>query len=304
MLKKIYLWLTSTEPSSLWQAKFCNFFHILMLLFKYKITRYGIIIIFLLIVTAIFASWLAPYPPNQQCLENSLQPISIQHWFGTDELGRDILSRIIYGSRYTVYVIAWVTLIVMPIGLIIGITAGLAGGLIELFLMRVIDIFLAFPKLILALALVAALGPGINNAIFAIILTAWAPYARLIRAHTLTIVNSEFILAIKLQGASQLRILFKHILPLCFEPILIKASLDMSGFILTIAGLGFLGLGAQPPAPEWGAMIATGKSYILEQWWLITFPGLAIAIVSIGFNLLGDGLRDIFDPRHAINFSG
>lgn len=304
MIKNFYMWITSSEPKSLLQAKFCNFYHTWVLLLRYKVTRLGLIIIFLFLLTATFAPWLAPYFPNEQLLEDSLQPMSMCHWFGTDELGRDILSRVIYGSRYTVYIVTCVTGIVVPVGLIIGIISGYVGGIVDKLFIRVIDIFLAFPKLILALALVAALGPGINNAIFAIILTAWAPYARLVRAQTLSFAKSEFIWAVRLQGASNMRILFKHILPLCLNPIIIKVSLDMSGFILSVAGLGFLGLGAQPPIPEWGAMIATGKSYILEQWWLITFPGLAIATVSMGFNLLGDGLRDILDPRHTINVAG
>lgn len=297
MLNKFYLWLTNDEPTSLWQAKFCNWYRVCILLVTYKTTCLGLVVILLLVLVAIFASWLAPYLPDEQVLIQRLQPISMQHWFGTDELGRDILSRVIYGSRYALYVVGLVTGMVVPMGLAIGIIAGYVGGIIDKILMRIIDIFLAFPKLILALAFVAALGPGINNAIFAIILTAWAPYARLARAQTLSIAKSEFICAIKLQGASSLRILIKHILPLCLNTIIIQASLDMSGFILAVAGLGFLGVGAQPPMPEWGAMIATGREYILEQWWLITFPGTAIVMVSVGFNLLGDGLRDIFDPR-------
>jgi peptide/nickel transport system permease protein len=270
-------------------------------LVKYKTTRLGLIIIGILLLVALLAPWLAPYCPDEQLLTARLQPMSMQHWFGTDELGRDIFSRVIYGSRYALYVVTLVTIMVVPLGLLFGVIAGYSGGWLDTVLMRVIDVFLAFPKLILALAFVAALGPGINNAILAIIITAWAPYARLARAQTLAITNSEFIWAIKMQGAGKLRILCKHIMPLCLNAIIVQASLDMSGFILSVAGLGFLGLGAQPPMPEWGAMIATGREYILEQWWLITFPGLAIAIVSVGFNLLGDGLRDIFDPRHAVH---
>lgn len=302
MFKTRYHWLNSEYPTSLAQARICSWYRILVLLIKYNTTRIGLFILLLLITIAMLASWLAPYSPEQQMLTARLQAISVQHWFGTDELGRDIFSRVIYGSRYALYVVGFVTILVVPIGLIIGILAGYWGGIIDKILMRFIDIFLAFPKLILALAFVTALGPGINNAIIAIVFTAWAPYARLARAQTLFIANTEFITAVKLQGASNSRILFKHILPLCLSAIIIQASLDMGGFILAVAGLGFLGVGAQPPMPEWGAMIATGREYILEQWWLVTFPGAAIAIVSIGFNLLGDGLRDIFDPRHAVNY--
>jgi peptide/nickel transport system permease protein len=257
----------------------------------------GIAIIVGLIILAIFAPWITPYAPDEQLLTAGLQPISMQHWFGTDELGRDILSRIIFGSRYTLYIVVLVTLISTPIGLIIGTTSGYFQGWLDNFFMRITDIFLSFPKLILALAFVAALGPGLNNAILAISLTAWAPYARIARAQTLPIAKCEFICALKLQGASNSRIILKHILPLCTNAIIVQVSLDMSGFILAAAGLGFLGVGAQPPLAEWGAMIASGREFFLDQWWLITFPGAAIAIVSLGFNLLGDSLRDILDPR-------
>ena len=302
MFNTCWQWLNAEYPASLIQARLCSWYRILILLIKYNTTRIGLLILLLLVAIALLAPWLAPYSPEQQMLTARLQGMNIQHWFGTDELGRDIFSRVIYGSRYALYVVGLVTIMVVPVGLIVGLVAGYFGGVVDKVLMRIIDVFLAFPKLILALAFVAALGPGINNAIIAIVFTAWAPYARLVRAQTLFIANSEFITAIKLQGASNSRILFKHILPLCISAIIVQASLDMSGFILSVAGLGFLGLGAQPPMPEWGAMIATGREYILEQWWLVTFPGIAIAIVSIGFNLLGDGLRDIFDPRHVINY--
>ena len=300
MIKNFSIWFTAMQPHSLWQARCSAWYRILLAVFNHNTSKIGAAIILSLLLLAIFAPWLAPYSPIEQALAESLQPMNTLHWFGTDELGRDILSRVIYGSRYALYVVLLVTSVVVPIGLIIGTTAGYLGGTIDTVLMRVIDIFLAFPKLILALAFVAVLGPGINNAILAIILTSWAQYARLARAQTLAIAKSDFIIAIKLQGASKIRLLWRHILPLCLNSIIIQASLDMSGFILSVAGLGFFGLGAQPPTPEWGAMIANGRPYILEQWWLITFPGLAIAIVSMGFNLLGDGLRDIFDPRYGL----
>jgi peptide/nickel transport system permease protein len=190
-----------------------------------------------------------------------------------------------------------VAVIVVPIGLAIGIVAGYVGGLVERALMRLTDVFLAFPRLILALAFVSALGPGIENAVLAIALTTWAPYARIARAEALTIRNSEFILAARVQGASTFRILKSHVVPLCLSSVIVRLTLDMAGIILTAAGLGFLGLGAQPPTPEWGAMISTGRQYLLDQWWVPTMPGLAILIVSLGFNLLGDGLRDVLDPK-------
>jgi peptide/nickel transport system permease protein len=163
--------------------------------------------------------------------------------------------------------------------------------------MRITDIFLAFPKLILALAFVAALGPGIENAIIAIAITSWPPYARIARAETLTVRNSDYISAVRLMGASPIRIVVRHIMPLCTSSLIVRVTLDMAGIILTAAGLGFLGLGAQPPLPEWGAMIASGRRFILDQWWVAAMPGIAILIVSLGFNLLGDGLRDALDPR-------
>jgi peptide/nickel transport system permease protein len=165
--------------------------------------------------------------------------------------------------------------------------------------MRITDIFLAFPRLVLALAFAAALGPGIENAVIAISLTAWPPYARIARSETMAIARSEFIQAAVLQGASTWRILFRHIVPLCLSSVIVRLTLDMAGIILTAAGLGFLGLGAQPPTAEWGAMVSSGRDVILDQWWVATIPGLAIFIVSLGFNLLGDGLRDVFDPKSA-----
>jgi peptide/nickel transport system permease protein len=178
-----------------------------------------------------------------------------------------------------------------------GTVAGYAGGLVDTVLMRITDIFLAFPRLILALAFVSALGPGIENAVLAIALTTWSPYARIARAETITVRNSEYIMAARLQGASALRILYGHIVPLCLSSVVIRLTLDMAGIILTAAGLGFLGLGAQPPLPEWGAMISTGRQFLLDQWWVATVPGIAIFVVSLGFNLLGDGLRDVLDPK-------
>jgi peptide/nickel transport system permease protein len=175
--------------------------------------------------------------------------------------------------------------------------AGYFGGLVDMALTRVIDIFLAFPRLILALAFVAALGPGIANAVIAISLTAWPPYARIARAETASIARSDFIAAAVLQGAPAARILVRHIAPLCLSSLVIRLTLDMAGIILTAAGLGFLGLGAQPPTAEWGSMVASGRDVILDQWWVATIPGLAIFVVSLGFNLLGDGLRDAFDPK-------
>ena len=193
--------------------------------------------------------------------------------------------------------IVLVALIAAPVGLIVGTVAGYAGGWTDVVLTRITDVFLAFPKLVLALAFVAALGPGIENAVIAIAITSWPPYARIARAETLTVRNSDYIAAVRLMGAPALRIIVRHVMPLCLSSLIVRVTLDMAGIILTAAGLGFLGLGAQPPLPEWGAMIASGRRFILDQWWVAAMPGIAILIVSLGFNLLGDGLRDALDPK-------
>jgi peptide/nickel transport system permease protein len=242
---------------------------------------------------------LSTHDPSAQDLAGRLAPPSADHWFGTDELGRDLYSRLLYGGRVTLGMVITVVVLVAPVGLVVGTVAGYAGGLADRVLMRVTDIFLAFPRLILALAFVAALRPGIGSAVIAIAFTAWPPYARLARAETLTIRHADFIAAVRLTGASATRIVMRHIAPLCVSSLVVRVTLDMSGIILTAAGLGFLGMGAQPPMPEWGTMIATTKDFILEQWWVPTIPGLAIFAASLAFNLLGDGLRDVMDPKQS-----
>jgi peptide/nickel transport system permease protein len=237
--------------------------------------------------------------PLQQTLSDRLmQPGSAAHWFGTDQLGRDILSRLVHGSRLTLSIAMLVVVLVVPVGLLIGTTSGFCGGFVDTVLMRLTDVALAFPKIVLALAFAAALGPGVFNAVIAISITAWPPYARLARAETLRLVQADFIHVARLQGASSMRILLRYIVPLCSSSVLVRATLDMAGIILAVAGLGFLGLGAQPPSPEWGYMVASGRNVLLDAWWVATIPGLAILFVSLAFNLLGDGLRDVFDPRH------
>lgn len=296
-LKKIQPWLLTDTPDSVTQAFMGRFYIGLVEFMKNRLAVLGLIIILGLIFIAIFAKYIAPYNPIEANLANRLQPLSAMHFFGTDEIGRDIFSRIVYGSRLTLYVIGLVAIIAAPVGIIIGTISGYYGGIIDTVLMRITDIFLAFPKLILALAFVAALGPGIENAVIAIAITSWPPYARLARAETITIRASDFINAVRLQGAGPIRIITGHIMPLCLSSLIVRVTLDMAGIILTAAGLGFLGLGAQPPLPEWGAMTAAGRAFILDYWWLITMPGTAIFIVSLAFNLLGDGLREVLDPR-------
>ncbi|RWA77433.1 nickel transporter permease [Mesorhizobium sp.] len=291
-------WLLSERPASRLQARLGRAYVAWRRFSANRLAFVGLLIIIGLLVVAAFADVLAPYSPTVGDLKNArLLAPSAAHWFGTDDLGRDIYSRIVYGSRWTLYVVILVAIIAAPIGLLVGTVAGYAGGWTDAILMRITDIFLAFPKLVLALAFVAALGPGIENAVLAIAITSWPPYARIARAETLTVRNSDFIKAVQLMGASPFRIVLRHIMPLCISSLIIRVTLDMAGIILTAAGLGFLGLGAQPPLPEWGAMIASGRRFVLDQWWVAGAPGAAILIVSLGFNLLGDGLRDALDPR-------
>jgi peptide/nickel transport system permease protein len=291
-------WLTTDAPTSRRHARLANLYQGWLTLRANSMAMFGLGILLALLLVALLAPVLSPHDPFEQSLSNRLQPLGTEgHILGTDSLGRDILSRLIYGSRITLYIAALVALIAPVAGLLVGTVAGYVGGWTDTILMRITDIFLAFPRLVLALAFVAALGAGIENAVLAISLTAWPPYARIARAETLTIRSADYISAIRLQGAGALRIITKHIWPLCISSLIVRVTLDMAGIILAAAGLGFLGLGAQPPSPEWGAMISEGRRFILDHWWVATVPGLAIFTVSLAFNLLGDGLRDVLDPK-------
>jgi peptide/nickel transport system permease protein len=293
-------WLTTDTPGSRGQARAVQAYLAWLGFVRNPLAVVGLVIIILLVLIAAFAPLLATDPPNIQHLADRLKPPGWQgHILGTDELGRDIWSRIVFGARTTLYIVALVTVTAPVFGLIVGTVAGYFGGWTDRILMRLTDIFLAFPRLILALAFVAALGPGVENAVLAISLTAWPPYARVARAETLTVRRSDYISAIRLVGAGSTRIILGHIMPMCLSSLIVRVTLDMAGVILIAAGLGFLGLGAQPPLAEWGAMISSGRIYLLDQWWVATMPGLAIFVVSLGFNLLGDGLRDVLDPRSA-----
>jgi|TARA_B100000809_G_scaffold225060_1_gene235682 peptide/nickel transport system permease protein len=291
-------WLLAETPESALQARLSRFYLSWLSFKRNPLAVIGLLIVVFLVLIALFAPWLSHHLPTEQNLADRLQSPSSTYWLGTDELGRDIYSRIIHGSKITLYIIFLVAVIVVPLGLFVGTTAGYFGGIIDKILMRITDIFMAFPRLILALAFVAVMGPSIENAVIAITITSWPPYARIARAETITIRHSEFILAVQQQGASAWRILFKHIVPMCTSSVIVRLTLDMAGVILIAAGLGFLGLGAQPPSPEWGLMISQGRQYLLDQWWVSTIPGIAIFIVSLGFNLLGDGLRDVLDPTN------
>ncbi|KAB2709919.1 nickel transporter permease [Brucella intermedia] len=290
-------WALDDSPTSRSQANWGRRYRIWVNLRANPLAMIGLFIIVAFVALSLAAPLLAPYDPSVQDLGNRLSVPTAEHWFGTDELGRDILSRILYGGRVTLGMVIAVVILVAPIGLFIGCIAGYFGGIVDTALMRVTDVFLAFPRLILALAFVAALKPGVESAVLAIALTAWPPYARLARAETMTLRKSDFIAAAKLTGALPFRIILRHIMPLCVPSVIVRITLDMSSIIITAASLGFLGMGAQPPSPEWGAMIATAKRFIFEQWWVATIPGIAIFLVSLAFNFLGDGLRDVLDPK-------
>ena len=291
-------WLNSDAPTSRRQAKLASIYRSWLAFRANPMAMFGLLILLFLLFLAAFAPIISPHDPFAQDLAARLTPPGEGGYIlGSDSLGRDILSRLIYGSRITLYIVALVALMAPIVGLFVGTAAGYLGGWVDVVLMRITDIFLAFPRLVLALAFVSALGAGIENAVLAIVLTAWPPYARIARAETLTIRNADFIHAIKLQGAGAMRVITRHIWPLCISSLVIRVTLDMAGIILTAAGLGFLGLGAQPPSPEWGAMISAGRQFILDHWWVATMPGLAIFTVSLAFNLLGDGLRDVLDPK-------
>ncbi|MDZ4137062.1 MAG: nickel transporter permease [Paracoccaceae bacterium] len=291
-------WLRDPSPASRLQARLGQAYLSWLRMRKNPLAMIGLTIVCLLLIMAALAPWLATHDPLTQDLgQRLLPPFTPGHWLGTDDFGRDVWSRIVFGSRITLYIVALVAVTAPLIGLIVGTVSGYFGGWTDQALMRITDIFLAFPRLILALALVAVLGPGIENAVLAIALTAWPPYARVARAETLTVRNSDYIAAVRLQGAGAGRIIWGHVMPMCLPSVIIRVTLDMAGVILIAAGLGFLGLGVQPPMPEWGLMISSGRKFLFEQWWVATVPGLAIFIVSLGFNLLGDGLRDVLDPR-------
>jgi peptide/nickel transport system permease protein len=289
-------WLTAEVTSSPMQARLQRFYFGWLRLRANPLAMLGLGILCVLVLVAIFAPVLAPGGANEQSLELRLRPPSAQNWFGTDDLGRDVYARIVHGARITLYITTLVAVIAAPIGLLVGTTAGYLGGWTDTVLMRINDIFLSFPGLILALGFVAALGPGIGNAVIAISLTAWPPIARLARAETLTIRNADYIAATRIQGASSGRIILRHIVPMCVPSVIVRITLNMAGIILTAAGLGFLGLGAQPPMPEWGSMLSNGRQN-LGAWWLAAAPGVAILLTSLAFNLFGDGLRDVLDPR-------
>ncbi len=262
-----------------------------------KLAMIGTVIVLVFIGVAIFGPLFMPYDPFAQDMAHRLQGPSWDHWFGTDQFGRDIFSRIIDGAKIEVWIILLVSTISGGIGMFLGVISGYFGKFIDDALMRLTDMFLAFPSLVLAMAFAAALGPSLTNTIIAISIVGWTTFARLARAEAMKVKTQPYIESIKALGAGNGRIIFLHVVPMCLSPVLVQLTLRMGTIILTAAGLGFLGLGVRPPLPEWGAMVSDGRSYLMDQWWISTFPGIAIAIVVLGFNFLGDGVRDMMDPR-------
>jgi peptide/nickel transport system permease protein len=291
-------WIRAPIPRSPWHARVQQAWLKWRRLAGNPPAMLGFCVIAAFVLIAILAPLLATHDIYAQNLTARLQPPSALHWLGTDELGRDVYSRLVYGTRITLYIVGLTAVIVAPIGLLAGTAAGYFGGWVDLVIMRAVDIFLAFPSLILALAFVAALGPGIENAVVAISLASWPPIARLARAESLAIRKSDFIAAVRLQGASPARIILGHVVPMCLTSVVVRVTLNMASIILTAAGLGFLGLGAQPPSPEWGAMLSSGRQFLMTAWWIAAVPGCAILLAGLAFNLFGDGLRDIMDPRN------
>lgn len=257
----------------------------------------GLVILAVILVVALFPGWFAPYDYKTNNMMESLQPPSFKHLLGTDEIGRDILSRIIYGARLSLRVGVEAVFLSLLAGIILGALAGYYGGFIDNFIMRLMDIMLAFPSLLLAIAFMAVLGRGLDNAIIAIGIVSIPEYARIVRGSVLSVKENEYVQAAKAIGNRDYQIILYHILPNVMAPIIVRATLGISGAILEAAGLGFLGLGVQPPEAEWGAMLGSGRSAIFSAPHIITFPGIAITITVLSFNLLGDGLRDALDPR-------
>ncbi len=265
-------------------------------LYRNSMAMAGLVIVFVWLAVAIFAPLIAPYDPFEQNIDDRLMAPSATHLFGTDELGRDVFSRVVYGARISLPIGLVVILFAVTTGSLIGASAGYIGGVYDLLVMRLADITLAFPSIVLALAIAAVLGPSLKNALIAMILVWWPQYSRLMRGQVLSVKTNEYVNAAVLIGVPGWQVLLKHIMPNTIGPILVKAALDAGSAILTIAALSFIGLGAVPPTPEWGAMVSLGR-FKFYNWWLTTFPGLAILTVVLGFNFFGDGVRDAFDPR-------
>lgn len=263
------------------------------------LTLTGLTFVLLLVAVAALAPWIAPSPGDvvETHIKNKFVSPSLQHPFGTDDLGRDILSRVIYGSRISLKVGFFTIGLALLIGVPLGVIAGSTRGFLDELIMRITDVFLSFPPLLLAMVISTLLGPTLMNAMVAIAIAWWPWYTRLIRSEAISVRERDFVTAARAIGVSRTKIIFKHILPNSLTAVIIQASMDFGSVILTCASLSFLGLGAQSPTPEWGLMISTGRSFFLTNWWIITFPGLTILMAVLSFNLVGDGLREILDPK-------
>jgi len=261
------------------------------------LTLLGAIIVSTLAVVAVVGPTLTPYDPATQELPNRLQPPSLAHPLGTDQFGRDVLTRLIYGARFSMGIAVAVTAIRVVIGTSVGLVAGYAGGWVDEALMRAVDIQLAFPGLILALVVAGILGPSLQNLMIALAVVGWATYARVVRGSVLSVKEREYVAAAQLNGTPRHRLFRRHLLPNVINPVIVIATLNLGTVVLATAGLSFIGLGAQPPTPEWGTMLDDGREYLRQAGWIVNAPGIAIALTVLGFNLLGDGLRDMLDPR-------
>ncbi|OAQ54373.1 hypothetical protein HTG_02175 [Natrinema mahii] len=258
----------------------------------------GLVIVAVLSIAAVFGPVIAPYDPTSQDLVNRLQPPTPAHPMGTDQLGRDVFSRLLYGARLSLGIAVAVTAIRLVLGTAIGLLAGYVGGWLDELLMRLVDVQLAFPGLVLALVVAGILGPSLRNVMLALAVVGWASYARLVRSSVLSTKEREFVQAARLMGVSRRRIAVRHLLPNVVGPLVVLATMNLGTVILGTAGLSFIGLGAQPPTPEWGTMLSAGRHHLREAWWLANAPGATIMLTVLGFNLLGDGLRDVLDPTH------
>jgi peptide/nickel transport system permease protein len=266
-------------------------------LYANRMSMVGLFLILFMIGMALLAPLIAPADPIDMTLDDQFQAPSRAHLLGTDDCGRDVLSRIIFGSRLSLKVGLISVSISLVVGSLIGLVSGYFGGWLDIVIQRFIEIMLAFPELILALAIMAVLGPSLRNAMIAIGIASIPVYTRVTRGQVLSLREKEYVEAARACGAGHTRLIFRHILPNTMSPLMVIATLGIAGAILTASGLSFIGLGAQPPSPEWGAMLASGREYLRHQWWIATFPGIFIALTVLGFNLFGDGLRDALDPR-------
>lgn len=272
----------------------------LYLLARNKLSLAAFILLIIIVLAAVAAPLIVPYPGDIEMdthIADQLLPPSSEHWMGTDELGRDIFSRVVYGARISLTAAVAAVGLSLLIGIPLGAVAGSFGGWVDNVIMRITDIFLSFPPLLLAIAMVALMGSSLNNAVLAIALSWWPWYTRLIRGQAISVKERKFVQAAETIGTSRSKIIFRHIIPNCISPVIVQASMDIGGVILTVASLSFLGLGAQLPQPEWGLMISTGRMHFPDAWWYCIFPGVAIFITVLCFNLLGDAIREILDPK-------